>query len=148
MLIENNLKYCRENLEMTQEEMGYVLGVTKGTVANWENGNDSIPLRQLVKISNQYNVSIDFLLGLTRDNEQYCKIPKLDKVIIGKRIKLLREKLNYTQTQFAKQCSIGQSTLSLYESGKRLVNTLTLQTICKKFNASADQILGRKKNSN
>ena len=148
MLIENNLKYCRENLEMTQEEMGYVLGVSKGTVANWENGNDSIPLRQLVKICNQYNVSIDFLLGLTRDNEQYCKIPNLDKVIIGKRIKLLREKLNYTQTQFAKQCSIGQSTLSLYESGKRLVNTLTLQTICKKFKISADEILGRKKNSN
>ena len=145
MLIENNLKYCRENLEMTQEEMGYVLGVTKGTVANWENGNDSIPLRQLVKICNQYNVSIDFLLGLTRDNGQYCKIPKLDKVIIGKRIKLLRENLNYTQTQFAKECDVAQSTLSLYESGKRLVNTLTLQIICKKFNISADQILGRKK---
>ena len=42
MLINNNLKHCRENLEMTQEELGYVLGVTKGTVANWENGNDSI----------------------------------------------------------------------------------------------------------
>ena len=55
MLINNNLKHCRENLEMTQEELGYVLGVTKGTVANWENGNDSIPLRQVVKICNQYD---------------------------------------------------------------------------------------------
>lgn len=144
MLIENNLKYCRENLEMTQEEIGYVLGVTKGTVANWENGNDSIPLRQIIKICNQYNISVDFLLGLTRDNKQYCKIPKLDKVKIGIKIKQLREKLNYTQTQFANECCIAQSTLSLYESGNRLINTLTLQVICKKFNISANEILVNK----
>ena len=144
MLIENNLKYCRENLEMTQEEIGYVLGVTKGTVANWENGNDSIPLRQIIKICNQYNISVDFLLGLTRDNKQYCKIPKLDKVKIGIKIKQLREKLIYTQTQFANECCIAQSTLSLYESGNRLINTLTLQVICKKFNISANEILVNK----
>ena len=65
MLINNNLKHCRENLEMTQEELGYVLGVTKGTVANWENGNDSIPLRQVVKICNQYDLSVDYLLGIS-----------------------------------------------------------------------------------
>ena len=91
MLINNNLKHCRENLEMTQEELGYVLGVTKGTVANWENGNDSIPLRQVVKICNQYDLSVDYLLGISRSNKEYFKIPKLNKVNIGNLYLLLNE---------------------------------------------------------
>ena len=126
MLINNNLKHCRENLEMTQEELGYVLGVTKGTVANWENGNDSIPLRQVVKICNQYDLSVDYLLGISRANKEYFKIPKLNKVNIGKKIKQIREELNYSQTVFADECEIAQSTLSLYETGNRLINTLCL----------------------
>ena len=40
----NNLKYVREELEMTQEELGLVFGVKGSTVAGWENNNDSIPL--------------------------------------------------------------------------------------------------------
>ena len=145
MLINNNLKHCRENLEMTQEELGYVLGVTKGTVANWENGNDSIPLRQVVKICNQYDLSVDYLLGISRANKEYFKIPKLNNVNIGKKIKQIREELNYSQTVFADECEIAQSTLSLYETGNRLINTLCLYTICKTFNVSADDLLNRKK---
>ena len=45
----NNLKYVREELEMTQEELGLVFGVKGSTVAGWENNNDSIPLSKLVK---------------------------------------------------------------------------------------------------
>ena len=145
MLINNNLKHCRENLEMTQEELGYVLGVTKGTVANWENGNDSIPLRQVAKICNQYDLSVDYLLGISRANKQYSKIPKLSKSNIGKMIKQLREKIDYSQSVFAKECGIAQSTLSLYETGNRLISTLTLQILCTKFKISADELLGRKK---
>lgn len=32
-MINNNLKYCREELEMTQQELGYVFGVSKNTVS-------------------------------------------------------------------------------------------------------------------
>lgn len=145
MLIENNLKEFRENLEMTQEELGYVLGITKGTVANWENGNDSIPLRQIIKLCNIYNTSIDYILGISRNNKIYSKIRNIDKNEIGNNIKSLRINNNYSQLEFSKLCSIAQSTLSLYETGKRLINTLTLQIICRKFNVSADKLLGFKK---
>ena len=51
-MIDSNLKYCREELEMTQTELGYIFGVSKGTVSNWENGYNVIPLKKLVKFSN------------------------------------------------------------------------------------------------
>ena len=60
-------------------------------------------------------------------------------------IKQLREKMDYSQSIFAKECGIAQSTLSLYETGNRLISTLTLQVICTKFKVSADELLGRKK---
>ena len=43
-MINNNLRYCREELEMTQEELGIVLGASKQTVSNWETGYIFMPL--------------------------------------------------------------------------------------------------------
>lgn len=34
-MIDNNLKWCREELEMTQEELGIILGASKQTISNW-----------------------------------------------------------------------------------------------------------------
>ncbi len=45
-MITVNLKSCREEMEMTQTELGYIFGVSKATVANWENGYGIIPLKK------------------------------------------------------------------------------------------------------
>ena len=52
---DNNLKFCREELEMTQSELGLVFGVTGSTVSGWENAHDTMPLPKLVKFSNLYH---------------------------------------------------------------------------------------------
>ena len=54
MLINNNLKNCREELEITQEELGKVLGVSRKTVTGWENNYDTMPLRKMVQFSILY----------------------------------------------------------------------------------------------
>lgn len=38
------LKYCREELEMTQTEL--IFGVTKQTISGWENAKDTIPFNK------------------------------------------------------------------------------------------------------
>ena len=99
-MLENNLKYCREELEMTQKELGYVFGVSRYTVHGWENGHDTIPLNKLVKFCNLYGYSLDFVCKLSK-NTKYNKI-HLDKNIIGNNLKKLRKKLKaasvYIQT--------------------------------------------------
>ena len=45
-MIGNNLRYCREELEMTQKELGFVFGVHESTISGWETGKDTIPLRK------------------------------------------------------------------------------------------------------
>ena len=142
-MLENNLKYCREELEMTQKELGYVFGVSRYTVHGWENGHDTIPLNKLVKFCNLYGYSLDFVCKLSK-NTKYNKI-HLDKNIIGNNLKKLRKKLNLSQEKLADECNISQTTYSGYETGKYLINTITLYIICKKYNISMDYLLKNEK---
>ena len=128
MLINNNLKNCREELEITQEELGKVLGVSRKTVTGWENNYDTMPLRKMVQFSNLYKYSLDYITGLSSKNE-YVKIDKLDKKKIGNNLKELRVNLKMTQKQIADECMISQTTYSNYETGQYLITTLTLYTI-------------------
>lgn len=140
MMMNNNIKYCREELEMTQEELGYVFGVAASTVSGWENNNDTMPLPKMIKFSNMYHYSLDYITGLSRKNE-FVKIDKLDKKIVGNRLKEIRLKLNLTQQQIADECMISQQSYSLYENGKSLVTSLVLYTICYNHKLSMDKLL-------
>ena len=140
-MMNNNLKFAREELEMTQEELGYVFGIKKATISNWENGYDIISLNKLLKFCNLYNYSLDFILGLTRVNKKYGKMNKIDKISIGKKLKNLRKKLRLTQQQIADECSISRATYCHYELGMNLISTLCLYTICKNHKLSIDKFL-------
>lgn len=129
-MLNNNIKYCREELEMTQDELGFVFGVSRKTVAGWENNHDTMPLSKLVKFSNLYKYSLDYITGLSRSNNNYKEVKKLDKKNIGLNLKELRKKLGLTQQQVANECMITQATYSGYETGKFLITSLVLYTIC------------------
>ena len=51
-----------------QLELAQKLGITKQTVSNWENDNIQPSIDMLIKISKIFNVSTDYLLGLTPTN--------------------------------------------------------------------------------
>ncbi len=140
-MVDNRLKECREELEMTQEELGYIFGVKKATISNWENGYDIIPFKKLVKFCNMYNYSLDYVCGLTRVNKEYPKINKLDKTDIGLKLKSLRKRLELSQQEVADLCCISRATYCHYELGMNLVSTLTIYTICKTYNLSMDDII-------
>lgn len=139
-MLNNKIKYCREEIEMTQQELGYIFGVSGSTVAGWENNHDTMPLNKLVKFSNLYNYSLDYITGLSSSNN-FKKIDKLDRNIIGNNLKKIRHKLCLSQQQIANECMISQTTYSNYETGLYLINSLTLYTICLNHNLSFYDIL-------
>jgi len=144
-MIDNNLKFIREDMEMTQKELGYIFGVHESTVCGWEIGRDAIPLPKLIKFSNLSNCSIDYILKLTRHNTQYLKMEKANKKLVSNNLKKIRKELKLTQKDIADKCCISQTTYSNYELGNYLINTLCLYTICKTYKISADLLIGRKK---
>lgn len=63
--MKNNLKICRENKRMTAKEVSEKIGVSKQAVYNMETGASNPSVDTLIKLAELYNVSADFLLGLT-----------------------------------------------------------------------------------
>lgn len=141
-MFENNLRWCREELEMTQSELGYIFGVSDSAVRSWETAHDSMPLTKLIKFCNLYDYSLDFVCGLTKKNIKYGKF-ETNKEKIGKKLKELRTNLNLSQQALADECKISQTTYSGYETGHYLINTTNLYYICKTYNISMDYLVGR-----
>ena len=146
-MIDNNLKYAREELEMTQEELGFVFGVSRKTISGWETSSNIIPFNKLIKFCNLYDYSLDFIMGLTRKNYKNNDKIKTNKELIGKRLKNLRDSLNLSQLKFADKCGLSQTTYSHYETGFNLITTTNAYAICKTYNISMDYLVGRTNNS-
>lgn len=57
------LAELRRKKNLTQEQLGEILGVTNKTVSRWENGNYLPPVEILQLLSEQYQVSINEMLS-------------------------------------------------------------------------------------
>lgn len=57
------LKELRLERKISQRKLGEYLGVVNQTISFWEIGSREPDLDMLVKISQYFNVSIDYLLG-------------------------------------------------------------------------------------
>lgn len=60
-----NLKKIREDSDLKQEQIAEVLQTTRQYYSEYENGKREIPIRVYIKLAKFYNVSIDYLAGLT-----------------------------------------------------------------------------------
>ncbi|NLC84089.1 MAG: helix-turn-helix transcriptional regulator [Ruminococcaceae bacterium] len=65
MLLPQRLKQLRLENDLTQEGLAKHLPINRGTYAHYELGKRQPDLDTLVRIAVFYNVSTDYLLGLT-----------------------------------------------------------------------------------
>lgn len=66
----NNIKAEMARDDMNNEDLANFLGVSTSTVKNWFNQNKSIPSSAIIKMSQKWSVSTDYLLGLTNQYGQ------------------------------------------------------------------------------
>jgi transcriptional regulator with XRE-family HTH domain len=77
------IKELRLSKDMTMEELGNKLGKTKSTISTWEKGARSPKMGELEDIASFFNVSINYLLGLSdTDNKKTFELTnkKLDEL--------------------------------------------------------------------
>ena len=142
-MFNNRLKDCREDLDLTQSELGYMFGVSDSAVRSWENGHYTIPLPKLCKFCSMFDYSIDYVMGIIKRNIKYGSF-SIDKLVICNRLKSIRRSLKLSQQELSKRCKIAQTTYSGYECSKYLINTTNLYSLCKTFDISMDYLMGRK----
>lgn len=59
------LKQLREDNDLTQADVAKFLNTTKQQVSKWENGIQVIGVDKIIKLAKYYNISADYILGLT-----------------------------------------------------------------------------------
>lgn len=65
------MRNLREDNDLTQQEVATMLGTSQTMYARYERGANEMPIRHLINLARYYDVSTDYLLGLTRDKRKF-----------------------------------------------------------------------------
>lgn len=82
-MAENRIRELRKNLNMSQEALAEIISTTQQAVSRMENYAYDIPSDLLIKMADLFNVTTDYILGVSdvkRDyNGQYRMNQEIDK---------------------------------------------------------------------
>lgn len=142
MINFTRLKDIRENADISQKEMAFILKVKRSTYSLWELGINIIPLSYIVSFADYFNYTIDYCLGLT--NIKNCPNKKgLDLIVLGNNMKEIRLKNNLSQENIADSLKVTQACIVRYEKGLVCISTSNLYKFCKEFKVSMSCICGK-----
>ena len=78
----NKIKQLRKEKKLTQEELAEKIGISKRTLANWEDGVLSIKENKLKIMCEIFGVDMPYLLGYNNvKNETDLKVSVLDEAL-------------------------------------------------------------------
>ncbi len=66
-MVYPNIKNLREDRDLRQREVAAVLNVSQNTYSQYENGVIELTASNLIKLAEFYGVSVDYLLGRTKN---------------------------------------------------------------------------------
>ena len=65
------LKDCREDNDLTQAEVSEIIGTYQTHYSKYERGEREMPMHLFIILAKYYNVSLDYLAGLTNDKRKF-----------------------------------------------------------------------------
>ena len=143
MIYGNRLKELREEKELKQYELAKILGFHENGYGQFERETTLLPIKHLNTLSNRFKVSLDYLFNFTNIKQYKNSKEQINPELSGKRLKEFRKENNLTQEKLAKLLNTTHTNLVGYEKGSYIIATPYLYTICKKYNISADYLLGK-----
>lgn len=73
MYYYQRLKDLREDNDKKQEEIAKILNTSQKQYSRWERGEREIPFHNVITLAKYYNITIDYIAGITND---YKPLPK------------------------------------------------------------------------
>ena len=128
------IRHLREDRDLTQARVAKMLDMSQTGYSKYETGENDIPTAVLIRLSEFYHVSTDYLLGLT---DQLPGEP-----LFLARIRLLREEHDWAQQQVANRLHVHRRTYDAYEAGTTDVPVEILIALARLYNVSTDYLLG------
>lgn len=99
------LAELRKEKNLTQEQLGMMLGISNKTISRWENGNYLPPIEMLQALSTFYDVSINELLSGQRLEElEYRQYAEENmKAALAESSFTLKEKIDYFKRKWRRE---------------------------------------------
>ena len=63
MYLYQRLKDLREDLDKKQEDIAYILNITRQQYQLYESGKREMPMHHFIALAKYYNVSLDYIAG-------------------------------------------------------------------------------------
>ncbi|MEG2677117.1 MAG: helix-turn-helix transcriptional regulator [Oscillospiraceae bacterium] len=73
MLGANRLRDLREDADLNQTQLAKILEMSQTGYSKYETGENDIPTQVLIKLSQFYKTSIDYILGVSDQRNPYQK---------------------------------------------------------------------------
>ena len=70
-MMYRRIRDLREDRDLTQKNLSAFLNCSQQVYSNYELGQRDIPTDILIKLSKFYNVSVDYILGITDNPKRY-----------------------------------------------------------------------------
>ena len=137
------LEELRDELEISKKKIANDLGISDSLYGRWENDRFLIPTRRLYQLGNYFQVNIDYILRLSDVRNSLVSEENIRLDLVSKRLREIREELNFTLRELTNNLHTSSSTWSAYETGKVLVLSAFLIQVCQEGNFSVDWVLGR-----
>ena len=139
----NRLQELCEKDNITTAELSKYVDIDRSVIGKYLNGYLTIPLKHLNSLCNYFDTSLDYILNFTNNKQYTNSLKEIDLDKFSKRLQNFRKENKITQDKLAKILNCSHSAISEYENKKRLITTSHLYSICKKYQISADYLLGK-----
>lgn len=71
MYLYQRIRDLREDKDINQSEVANLINTTQTQYSRWERGAQEMPLHNIIQLAKFYDVSIDYIAGLTNDKRKY-----------------------------------------------------------------------------
>lgn len=144
--LAQRIKQLRQESGMTQTEFGDRFGIVKSTVSLYESGKSSPNDQIKSQICNYFNISMDYLLGLTDARDKYTN-SYVDKITShnenrGTMINDCLYHSGYDPAEVAAKLGISEDLLDDMRSGLAVPSLEVVQKMSELFEVSTDYLLG------
>ncbi len=73
MVMKLRIRDLREDNDLTQKTVAKHLMCDQSLYSKYERGEREMPLKLIVELAQFYNVSVDYLVGITDETAPYCR---------------------------------------------------------------------------
>ncbi|MHC1749432.1 MAG: helix-turn-helix domain-containing protein [Cellulosilyticaceae bacterium] len=146
-MLGDKIKQRLNALGLSQKDLAFKLNLSPSTLNGYITGYRTPDILTLKRIAEELRVPSSYFLDdsdeINETNEDYSIFSETNFNVLGSRIKELRKQYGFSQLEFAKKLNVSNTTLSMYEAGKRIPSDEIMHKIADCFNVTIDYLLGR-----